>query len=265
MANLPIDIKNMKIKFYHIDTDIERTPTFRCINYKGKLYPISDLANERNGKIETFIQGIGWKKLSNKKVVEVPRFSLRSEDWKDYINKYGHPILFYSLTDKVYGSFDACLYNAHMEFNAVLDVDIEKYQQWLDMVYKLQELCLPYLKDYEKKVRFPWKFIEEQTFIPHYTLSASGCYGSIPFSPTLNPMIDERKLDSLYWKLGLAARGEEEDPFVHAKEISDMMADDKKWPVSIKDKMIKMFSKEIADFYEEILTFDLYKPSKKAA
>ena len=241
--------------------------TFKCIRIDDIFYPVDEYVPEDYQKrktFEVFINGTGWKKCSTKKIMEIPRYSLQCEDWETYLKVYGIRALFYSLTNVSYGSADACHYNAHMEFNAVLGLkDVSKYVQWLHKVFHIQELCKPYLEEYQKKVSFPWKFIEEHTIIPHYTLW-TGRMG-IPFGPTLDPISDERMLDSLYWKLGLAARNEEENIFITADEIIEKMKDDKEWPVSVRDKMIKMFNKDIADLYEECLTFFIEDKSSKIA
>lgn len=251
----------MRVKFYYIDTDKEQSPSFKAVNYKGELYPV-DLSEDElnNEKIEVFIRGIGWKKFSSKKLIDIPRFSLDTKDWKSYIEKYGHRIMFYSLTNVEYGSWDCCHYHMHKEFNSVVSIgldNIERYVEWLNMVLKLQELQLPYLEDYKNNVSFPFSFVKENTFLPHYTFSVKGFPGSVQCDPTLDPLTDESILNSIYWRLGVYARGEEEDIFIRSEEVEKQMKDDKEWPVSIQDKMIKMFGKEVADLYEKCLTFDL--------
>lgn len=246
----------MKVKFYYIDTEKEMSPTFRCIKYKGVLYPIDPMWSDSK---KAFIPGHGYKKITDRNVVEVPRFSLQSEDWDGYIREYGHRALFFSLTDVQYGSQDCCHYHIHMEFNAVLSVDIKRYIKWLDLVYELQGAQLPYLQKYEKEVSFPYTFIQEHQIIPYYTISAGGL--TVPFQPTLDPIRDEKKLDSLYWKLEL--NKDDKDGFNHTEEILKRMGDSKEWPASIKDRMTKMYGHEVSELYGKILNFNLIDEKEK--
>lgn len=62
------------------------------------LIPITDIC-EFERRHMAFISGLGWIKVKDKNVVEVPFFDFNKEnDWKEYIKKYGHYCLYYSLT-----------------------------------------------------------------------------------------------------------------------------------------------------------------------
>lgn len=246
----------MKIDFYHIkNEDKNVTPTIKCLKIENKLYPVEiDEEELSKPRVEVFVQGQGHKKISTKKLIDVPRFSMQTEDWENYLNTYGHHVLFFSLTNEQYGSMDCCYYHAHMEFNSVVGLhNIESYVDWLSKIRKLQELQAERLKEYEKKVRFPYRFIEKHLIIPYYTLSVPGVFGSIPFTPTVDPMKDEALLNHLFYSLKMTERDQEEDIFASDEEIRNLMKDEKEWPVSIKDKMVMMYGEEIARLYEECL------------
>lgn len=240
------------------------TPTFWCVKYKGELYPIDtwmyDLSDLNFERKKVWIRGVGEKQISRKSFIEVPRYSMQSEDWNAYIEQWGYKVLFFSLTNELYGSFNACLYHAYYEFNEVVRLrDIEKYVTWLEKVEHLQSLCQPKLEEYAEQFgkwgKIP--FIDEHTIKPQYSFSVPGV-GAISMPPHLSTVDDDMMFDHLYWKIKLP---EYSDPNGHiiwdeAFQVRNDIADGKlpDWPVCTKDKIIKLFGDEAAQLYEECIS-----------
>lgn len=256
----------MRCKFYHIEKyqqyrNNNSETTFKAARIKDKetgkteLYPMKDKDDK-----EVFIYGQGWKRVNKKSIVDVPHFSWEVEDWNKYIEDYGRRCLFFSLTGEDLKSPDASVWMCRKEFESI--DDIEKFTRFMLKLDELQKAQIPILEDYKGKVNFPYNFVEDHIIEPSYDLGGKIGDGSfldrvaniILIGVHLDPMTDERKMRSVYYKLRMKEiNPDTDDLFTTAKEIDEELANDKLWPTSIKDQMLKLYGEKVTALYEELL------------
>lgn len=159
------------------------------------LYPQTDRFGEDN---EVFVRGLGYKKFGKTNMVVVPVYDMEIDNWDEYLNKYGKYCLFYSLSGYSLDDFDCCALSSQREFYSLLQCNggIKKYQEYVDMILKIQEIqtnklkeMFSYLYDWEIK-----QIIQEKLFRPCYSIM----FMTMP--PYLDTPADDDKLESIYRK-----------------------------------------------------------------
>lgn len=261
----------MKCCFYHIEKyqQWHKRPdsfeTFKATRIKDEktgrtiLYPMS----ETDGN-SVFIYGQGWKKVNKKNIIDVPYFSGNVEDWDNYIEHYGKRCLFFSLTGEDLNSSDAAVWMARKEFAAI--DDIRKHTKFMVKLHELQKVQTPIIESYKERVDYPLYLVKENLFEPSYDLGGKIGDGSLEdrlasrilIGAHLDPMADERKMRSLYYKLRMKELHPDTDTlFDTAEEVEAELANDKLWPVSIEDQMLKLYGPKVTSLYKELLELAL--------
>lgn len=244
-----------------------------CLKYKGELYPLS-----RMGENEAFIYGVGWRKVNKAGTnrIDVPVYDGLLSHFKEYVEKYGKRIMFYSLTGYDLSSQDCVAYRAQMEFCVILQPkiynDFGKYQQFVEDYHRLRELMrdktieifktlgltnedtishLNNISDFESHGR--------NEYIPKATFSFMG----IPLEPSLDVTEQEKRnllflnaCARLKYRQGIDPKDEDawysnvwRDSEAYKQEVDKHIDND-----SIRNQMFYLYGNEIGELYEKLMS-----------
>lgn len=261
----------MKCRFYHIEKyqqwhkRTDSFETFKAARIKDEksgqtvLYPMSNTDGN-----SVFIYGQGWKKVNKKNIIDVPYFSGNVEDWDNYIGHYGKRCLFFSLTGEDLNSQDAAVWMARKEFDAI--DDIRKHTEFMVKLHELQEVQTPILESYKDRVNYSLYLVKDNLIEPSYDLGGKIGDGSfedhlashIIISAHVDPMADELKMRSLYYQMRMKELHPDTDTlFDTSKEVRAELRNDKLWPVSVEDQMMKLYGPKVTSLYKELLELPL--------
>ncbi len=222
-----------------------------AIKVGGELHPCTYQSDAKKGKYESFIRGTGWKK--SKKVYQVPVYKgTTKEEWEAYLNEHGKYCLFYSITGKQLGDDDCVIWGAKQEFHVAIGVGYEYMANFLTKINalnaKIQKIVLEKHNVDIFSDRMQWnggKPTDDGWIISQGNLFVvKPCYSLMAYfltKPHIDPIVDDQKL----WKHFVSIVG--------AKNIDEGEHKEKEFPVSVRDRLTYLFSKEVSDEYAAIM------------
>lgn len=224
------------MEFFYLQTTKRPTTDFKAIKVNNTLYP-AKLNN--SGKYESFIFGIGWKQRKN--VYNIPYFKNPSiKGLNNYLKEYGKYCLYFALTGRNLNNKDIVYESERNEFNVACEIGFDKINEIaskvnelnckiFDIVYKKHGVSI-----YHDMVQTTKQgnIVFRDLFQAKIEYSIMGLI--LTPKPNLNPVVDDQKL----WK--------------HFKALYPEIPENK-FPVSVKERLEYLFSKEVSELYEDIL------------
>lgn len=222
------------------------------IKFDGEFHPCTYQREYVEGRNTTnfgsFIRGTGWK--NSKKGYKIPVYKgTTKEEWESYLSEYGKYCLFFSITGFQLGSDDCVVWAAQQEFNVTLGVGYDYMEGFLgklnDLNSKIQKIVMDKYKldifhtghqwHGGKYSETSWIISERDLFVvrPQYSLMAY-----FLTKPHIDPVSDDSKL----WK-----------HFVNVIGHNNLDEMEKEFPVSVRDRLTYLFSKEVSDDYEKLM------------
>lgn len=154
------------------------------------LYPFSETDSN-----QVFIYGQGWRKIKTRNKVEVPVFSLDSDDWDYYLEKYGMRCLYFSITGRQYDSPDCCDINMQSEFSSIIKSGVERYVGFIERFLAFHEIQNGVIDRELKRTDNDYPMYREKfIFRPQYYWFYTFC----PCECTLDPISDDAKMENFY-------------------------------------------------------------------
>lgn len=186
-----------RMRFFYLNNgEINKLPSvsFDALrirqNHEITLYPFS---NNDDGNV--FIYGQGWRKVRPRNKVTVPVFSLDSDDWNDYIEKYGIRCLFFSLTGRQYDSNDCCDTDMRTEFNSIIRGGVDRYVRFIEDFLSLHEIQREKVEmELRRTDNYYPMYRDRFLFRPMYYLF----YSFVPYSFGMDPECDDRRMENFY-------------------------------------------------------------------
>jgi len=221
-----------------------------AIKVAGDLHPCTYQTNynDESTKFEAFIRGIGWKKA--KKGYKIPVFKGETlEEMQAYIEQHGKYCLFFSITGFELNSGDCVVWAMQQEFNVALSIGFEYVSGFVkrlnDLNAKIQKIVMDKYQVDVLSDKMQWtggRYSEGARIIGQYDLFyVKPAYSLMAYfltKPHLDVVNDDSKLEKHY----KAVVG-----YQHIEANPD------EFPVSMKERLEFLFSKEVAKDYEKMM------------
>ncbi|MEK6829771.1 MAG: hypothetical protein AABY15_06645 [Nanoarchaeota archaeon] len=220
--------------------------TFHAIKTAGALHPCTYQSDAKKGKYEAFIRGTGWKKSKNATVVPVYK-GTTIEQAQAYMNEHGKYCLFYSITGKHLHDDDCVIWAMKQEFNVAVSLGFEYVENFCKRVNDLNQKIYKIVMDKYKLDIFSERFQYvggekgDGRLISKDLFQVKPCYSMMAYFLT-KPHVDVINDDSKLWKHYVA---------IHGVDYID--ANPNEFPVSMKQRLEFLFSKEVSEEYENIM------------
>jgi len=221
-----------------------------AIKVDGDLHPCTYQRdyNDESTKFESFIRGTGWKK--SKKGYKIPVFRGETlEEMKSYLEQHGKYCLFFSITGFQLGSDDCVVWAMKQEFNVALSIGFEYVAKFTKRIHELNAKIQKIVFDKHgvdvllRKTQWTGgRYSEGAQIIGEYDLFyVKPAYSIMAYfltKPHLDVVNDDSRLEKHYkavtgWK--------------------HMEANPDEFPVSMKERLEFLFSKEVAKEYEALM------------
>lgn len=226
-----------------------------AIKVKGEYFPCtyqSDYLPEKNPeKFEAFISGTGWRK--SKKGYYIPPI----EDWspkgfREYFEKWGKYVLMHAITGSYWDDGDYANAEQRCEVYSGLMMDdwdaiFDYAEKAMAINVKIIEICNEQIKGADENQQWLCNRHFFKVLPCHFLM-----YTFITWFPNLDVVADDKRL----W-----------DHWVQFHKIGDRSIDD--LPVQMKARLTYLFSQEVSDMYEELMSISfenhpLIKPKEVA-
>lgn len=216
-----------------------KTDHFYAIKVAGEFHPCTYQRdyNEESTKFESFIRGTGWKK--SKKGYKIPVFKGSTiEEMQAYIEQHGKFSLFYSITGFQLGSDDCVVWAMKQEFNVSLSIGFEYVAKFNKRIQDLNAKIQKIVMDKHGVDVLSGKFQETKQgrYAGSYDLFYVRPHYSIMAYFLTKPHVDVISDDSKLEKHNKTVNGEEAE-----------------FPVSMRERLEFLFSKEVSQEYEAIM------------
>lgn len=259
----------------------------KAIKYKGTYYPVG-----KCDKTETFVEGVGWIKLRNRKIYDIPPFSGEESEFSGYKEKYGPYVLYAAICGETYSPRQACKYLANSEFLSLCRFGAIGHSDRMTKFRQMQDLqrdviakyfdIKPSRHGFALRLKCDKTYWDEFGWLSYLDLSDLLFYpcfnimGIMPISMAVNPMDDDKKLSQLYkvirhkeltlahplWKKLCECTDEDTHRNLHrtiSEDVStqisaELNTDNEHFPTSVKDRMAYLYGEEITKLYETFLS-----------
>jgi hypothetical protein len=243
----------MELRFINIKPNYRTNPEdmvkdIVAVKLNGQFYPLE----EPDAK-EVFIYGTGWKRIAKAKRYTILRFSMRTEDWNTYRERYGDRVLYFSLTNDNLNSGDCCGHCARQEFYSIRNLDLERYMGFVQLWERFNELQ-------QKRLKEIYWFDTTGWICERHSMWPSFGWGPISFLPSMDPIRDDKTIWNCQCQL-FHDRCEKEGikiSLTHLElgfdnpEFDNIMKD---FPVSVHDRMLHVFGEEMTNIYQQLLDY----------
>jgi hypothetical protein len=228
-----------------------KTEIIYAIKVDGDFHPCTyqrDYIEGNSKSYKSFIRGTGWK--TSKKGYEIPVFTGDTqEELQAYLDKYGKFCLFYSITGFQLGCDDCVVWAMQQEFKVALSIGFDYVSKFTKRINelnsKIQKIAMEKHRIDVLSNTFQWtggRYSEDSQIVSEYDLfHVKPAYSIMAYfltKPHLDVISDDRKLEKYYKAV---------------TSHKHMEANEGEFPVSMKQRLEFLFSKEVAKEYEAIM------------
>ena len=226
--------------YYLKSSDRTTTEPFFAIKVKKVLYPCTYQLSAKSGDYRAFVRGTGWKKA--KEAVIIPVYSGTTKDeFEAYLTTYGKECLYYSMTGYELNSNDCCAWHSTQEFQVLLSVGYDYMESFHAEISKINTLISNSIKNYLGVTEITrWIEVGDKFYSSTDFFEVRPCYSMMVYfltAPHVDVINDDSKLEKHFIAL-------------HKPTEIEM----NNFPESMKDRIIFLFGKDVADLYHSIMS-----------